>query len=222
MNSADIKSKIDSALFTTVKRMCKSEIFNIFYDIKDSNDEIIKDYVLCIRCNNVYKFNENSKSNLLRHNCYKKYKSSKEVTPAKIQPTKELKKYCTELCVQWIVGDCRPFNAVNDEGIDKLAQFFIKCGHEFGNNLDTKSLIPHSTTVSRNVENLYDEQHSSLKQELCSIKEVGFSITCDLWTDNFVHETYIGITAHYIKNGSLIHKTIGMRGMGEDRSTGKI
>ena len=73
MSSAtDIKTKIDSALFTTEKRNCKSEIFNVFYDIKDSNNEIIKEYVLCIRCNNVYKMNKNCKSNLLRHNCYKK------------------------------------------------------------------------------------------------------------------------------------------------------
>ena len=83
-------------------------------------------------------------------------------------------------------------------------------------------MIPHSTTVSRNIAILYEEQHRSLIEELCSIKNIGFSITCDMWTDNYLRSSYIGITVHYIKGGSIFHKILGMKGMGEDKSTGKF
>lgn len=220
-SASEIKLKIESGIYSTAKKNSKSEIFNIFREIKN-NGEDIKNFIFCSRCKNVYKFNVKCTSNLLRHNCFIKYKSSKENSLPKVEPNTELKKKCTDLVVQWVVGNCRPFNVVNDEGLLNLAQFCVNTGHVFGKNLDVGGLLPHSTTVSRNIGSLYNNQHKILKEELCSIKEIGFSITCDLWSDNYLKTSYIGATVHYIKSGNIESKVLGMIGMGSDRNTGRF
>lgn len=209
-----IKLKIDSGEFTLVQRQSKSAVYNVFYDIKDSNGEIMKTVLQCTRCKNLYKANARCTSNLLRHHCYKKYQAAKKEQIVKVQPTNDLKNKCMELVVQWVVGNCRPSNIVNDEGLYKFAEFLINTGHMFGHNLDVNSLIPHSSTVTRNITNLYAEHHETLKEQLLSIKDIGFSISCNLWSGNCAQTSVIGVTVHYIKAGSIAQKILGMREMG--------
>ncbi|XP_073822587.1 uncharacterized protein [Musca autumnalis] len=184
-NFENIKEKITSGEYTTVKKTGRSEVYNIFM-----------------------------------HPCYKKYKKDKESNNIKVQPDYELKKMCLQLVVQWVVGNCRPFNIVNDDGLHNLVEFILQTGHSYGKNIDFMKLLPHSTTVSRNIAILYQTQHVILKEELLSIKDNGFAITCDLWKDDFLKRTYIGATAHYIKDGSLSHKVLAMRGMDNLKNTG--
>ena len=91
----EIKAKIESGEFELIKRKSKSEVFNLFMDIKNSEGEILKTIVICDRCKNFYKCRPFCTSNLVRHNCYKKYKMDKENFKVKMEPNKDLKKVCS-------------------------------------------------------------------------------------------------------------------------------
>ncbi|XP_073847297.1 uncharacterized protein [Musca autumnalis] len=95
----------------------------------------------------------------------------------------------------------------------KPPQFILQTGHSYGK----MKLLPHSTTVSRNIAILYQTQHVILKEELVSIKDNGFAITCDLWKNEFLKRTNIGATA---QDESLSHKVLAMRGMDNLKNTG--
>lgn len=109
---------------------------------------------------------------------------------------------------------------MNDEGLFNLAQFVLNTGHTHGQNVDVRSLLPHLSTVARNVSKLYDDQRVLLKEKIAEIKKNGFAITCDLWTDNFLKTSYLGATIHFIKNKAVVHKILAMKGMHNEKNTG--
>lgn len=87
-NKEVVTEKINSGEFCTVKRKSKSDVFNIFMNIKNADGNIIEDLVICERCKNLYKCNDKCVSNLSRHQCYKKYKMEKDnKSEEKVQPT---------------------------------------------------------------------------------------------------------------------------------------
>lgn len=58
-----------------------------------------------------------------------------------------------------------------------------------------------------------------IKKEIATIKSNGYGLTSDLWTDNFLKKTYIALTMHYIKEGEIISRLLGMKCMEGERCT---
>lgn len=102
---------------------------------------------------------------------------------------------------EWVIQNCRPFSNVKDEGLTKVSRFLISVGAKYGKNLNIDTLIPHNTTVSRNIDNLYKVHFDRIKNIIASAKTTGFSLTTDLWSDNYLRKSYLGLTIHFIMDG---------------------
>lgn len=218
MNSSNVKENIKSGTYKISDKRGRSKIWECFGIIKDENDEEILNFVACKTCTNVYKYNKSALSNLNKHKCYILMKSeNKEL----VEPNQEAKKACTEVLTNWVVQDIRPYSIVNDAGLKEYSKLLLSFGIKFGSNLNVDALIPHPTTISRNVENSYIIQFNKLHSEISSIREIGYSLTCDLWTENFSKISYLALTCHFIMDGECKNKLLGVKSMKGSPNTGK-
>ena len=70
-------------------------------------------------------------------------------------------------------------------------------------------LLPHPTTVSRGVRTKAKDIRQLLGPEVReTFVEIGGSITFDLWTEDHTKTSYVGLTAHYCRNGKVIDNTV--------------
>ncbi|KAH8266532.1 hypothetical protein KR026_001455, partial [Drosophila bipectinata] len=185
----------------------------------NTNGIVATDAVVCNICKNIYKF-EKSTSNLVKHKCYIMANSRKRSHPVVDVPT-DTKKKCTNPATEWTIKNGRPFNLISDSGLKTLAQFFISVGVKLGENVNIDSLLPHTTTISRNICALYDFHFNEVKIEINGHKQYGYSITSDIWTDDFFKESYISLTMHYVKEGTLKNRLLAVKSMGGASCTGK-
>ncbi|CAF0968562.1 unnamed protein product [Adineta ricciae] len=176
-------------------------------------NDIKQEYVICNKCEDlfVYKhsYGTNSLSKHVKH-CHNMkptsintqssikqfYKSSKNepVIPNRIR--QEIKTACTEFAVL----DCRPFKTVNDLGFQNLAQKIFNAGRclPMSQEVNVKNLLPHSSTVSRHVDLLYDEKREQLVA-ICQ-KMMSYTIVVDFWKDKYTGIHYGGISLHHVSN----------------------
>ena len=139
----------------------------------------------------------------------------------KIQIGADVKKNLLDDIVKWMAKDCRPFAAISGTGFKSLAQAFIKIGAKYGENVDIDDLLPDETTVSRNLKSWADEKKTEFSSELKkAVEETSVAATTDLWTDNYVQRTFLGVTVHYVHNGKKItNRVLGIKSMDFERST---
>lgn len=190
------------------------EVFSIIVD-QDGKDV---HYVSCNICKKILK-QTSSTSNLVKHKCY--ISKLQNESGSKLELDESSKKIITKLLTKWVVRNCRPYNIVADTGLEEVLEHFALIGSKYGSNVDVKKTLPHPTTVSRNVANLYSQCFQSVREEISSIKDNGFSITSDLWTDDYMKKTYIAATIHFIKDGVLKTKLLGFKSMEGERCTSK-
>ncbi|KAH8404556.1 hypothetical protein KR215_003351, partial [Drosophila sulfurigaster] len=184
--------------------------------IKNELDQIVPGFVLRRTCSVVLKYKKGQTSNLQRHKCCKEI-NTKIVLK---QVSAETKTEATKVCADWIVEDCRPFSAVKGTGFMKMVQFFVKLGALYGENVDLEDVIPDPTTISRNVQKAAEEKKKELRGEISEIvRSGGASATIDMWTDNYVHRNFLGVTLHYTGDHTINNIVIGMKSMNFERST---
>jgi len=71
MESNDVEKKVRSGEFKiSSKRKGRSKVWNIFSEIIKEDGSTLPHFVYCRICNNIYKFNGQQTSNLVRHKCY--------------------------------------------------------------------------------------------------------------------------------------------------------
>lgn len=191
-------------------------MWEVYGKIADSEGMHIKNKVCCRTCFSVLKYDSRSTSNLVKHKCYTNIKKNIEV---KVEVNNEMKKEGLRLFSQWCIQNCRPFQIVEDNGLNQLVEFMVSVGAKYGANVDVKKLLPHSTTISRNICNLYNDAFAKVKYEISLDCNNGYGLTSDLWTDNYIRQSYICLTMHYIKNGQLISRLLGLHSMDGERST---
>lgn len=131
----------------------------------------------------------------------------------KIEVDAETKKKAVQIFTEWTIANCRPFRIVEDSGLKKVADFFISLGAKHGKNVDINSALPHPTTVSRNIHKLYQTYFQQISSEISSIKNIGFGLTSDIWTDNYIRKSYLSLTIHYINDSNLVVRLLGMKSM---------
>lgn len=195
-------------------------MWEIFAGILNENGEEVETLVTCKKCKNIFKLNKKSTTNLLKHKCYVLFTAKKTYTPP-VEVDEKTKKKGICILTEWVVENCRPFKMIGDSGLKKYASFLISVGAQYGENVMLESLIPHSTTLSRNVDKLYERYFNEVKLELNDIKPYGYGITTDMWTDNYLKMSYLAVTIHYVKKGELKSRLLGMRSMEGEKSTGK-
>lgn len=215
----DISEKVKNGIFTLTNKTGRtySKVWEIFCQIQKDDETIIKEYVVCRMCKKVYKYNSRSTSNLLKHKCYIINNVRNESQPT-APVTKKTKTEAISKATMWIVEDCRPFTTIEGSGFKKLAEHLIEIGNKCG-NINVNDVLPHSTTISRNVSKIKCNLMNSLTPDFEIMNSQGFAVTTDLWTDNFIRKTYITITSHFVKNGKLIEILLGLKPMHNEKTT---
>lgn len=88
-----------------------------------------------------------------------------------------VKQKVTEKCAEFAAKDLRSFDTVEGEGFKNLAECLIRTGVQLASkNFDINDIIPHSTTVSRQVTKMHEDSLKQFVLELKSAIEKGKQI----------------------------------------------
>lgn len=99
-------------------------------------------------------------------------------------PDQPAKDAITKLAVKFVSRDVRSFETVCGEGFKELAQGLVDVGTS--GRVDTVTLLPDPTTVSRRLTKCAEEIREKLIPELRKqLTESNAAVTLDLWTDEY-------------------------------------
>ncbi|KAL7724695.1 hypothetical protein ACLKA6_018881 [Drosophila palustris] len=65
----------------------------------------------------------------------------------------------TTIATEWIVTNCRPFKLIDDSGLREFSKFLI-------NVVDVDNILPHLTTISKNVASLHQKHFQPVKEDI--------------------------------------------------------
>lgn len=215
-----IKEKLHKGAYKLIDKRGRSKVWDFFSRVQKENGDEEVGIVACKVCFAVYKF-VGSTSNLVKHKCYA-VSLCKLNNASKVEVNQETKQEGVEVVTEWIVKNCRSFKIIDDSGLKRFASFLIKVGATFGSSVDIDKLLPHPTTISRNVSMIYESRIGPIKDKIAKFKCFGYSITSDIWTDNYLKSSYLSCTIHYIKNGVLVDRLMAMKSMKGVSCTGVI
>lgn len=212
-NLEEIRMKIRAGDFKTrnkffdgkTSKRFKSAIWTCCKEILDQNDQIIKEAIYCVKCDRVFKYNprSNGTSQILNHGCLSSNESQTKIdgltttkkTIAEADKV-QLKMSAVSLCTK----DFRPFEAINGIGLFALIKTCFFLGAKYGmlEDIQIRSLLPSSRTISRSISQLAATVKGLLFGKVADItKRIGMSFTTDVWTDNFRRISYLSLTVHF-------------------------
>ncbi|CAF4312008.1 unnamed protein product [Rotaria sp. Silwood2] len=190
-----------------------SDVWNFFSHIYVN--DVKQEYVMCNKCRNllIYKHSSGTHS-LFKHirfcqnttntaegsevqaNIKQFYEPSKN----KYYVPNRVKQEITASCTEFVILDSRPFKTIGGKGFKNLAQTIFNAGRYLPvtQEVNIENLLPSPTTVSRYIDQLYDEKHKQLVS-ICQ-KLVSYTIVVDSWKDSFTGIQYCGISLHHISN----------------------
>ncbi|CAM4887879.1 unnamed protein product [Rotaria socialis] len=198
----------DSSIKLKKPPSARSELWSNFSQVYHS--DIAQDYIVCHECHIVLKWTSETGTNVMKnHNCGNKF-TSKKSTPSRqrtissyLPPSQEdystIKERIVESCAEFCALDNKAFETVAGDGFISLAKQLMNAGALIGTGFSVNELLPHPTTVSRNVTRTYNK----LKQQLilfCGNVQ-HFTITCDFWTESLTGLHYGGISLHFVDVG---------------------
>ncbi|CAF1635871.1 unnamed protein product, partial [Didymodactylos carnosus] len=142
-----------------------------------SVNSVLQNFILCEKNKCILKHTSSSGTNALsKHKCKiePNSKSQQLITPHllsdlnksqknKVPPA--IKQRITTASLEYCVLDSRPFEQVSGVGFVSLAKTLIQTGTHHPNILritSVEKLLPHPSTLSRNLEQMYNEQKSQL------------------------------------------------------------
>lgn len=144
--------------------------------------------------------------------------TEKPNTP-KVEVDSETKTYLLQIFTEWTIESCRPFKIVEDSVFTKITEYLISIGAKFESNVYVQTLLPHPTTISRNISKVHNSHFHNIKTEILSVKCIGYGLTSDLWKDDYLRKTYLAFTIQYIKDGNLVSRLLGMKCMEGEKCT---
>ncbi|CAF1471176.1 unnamed protein product [Adineta steineri] len=116
----------------------------------------------------------------------------------KMQLTPKDQHQLKELCAKWVCCDMRPFTIVEDDGLQRLANMFIKIGSQYG-LVDAKNVIPSRHTVGRAVHEIADQIRDKIKEELIEpLRAKAVTIAPDFWQSKYSQQSYLGLNITYV------------------------
>ncbi|CAF0735295.1 unnamed protein product [Adineta steineri] len=86
-------------------------------------------------------------------------------------------------CTEYAILDYGPFRSINGIRFKNLAEKIFIVGQRLPvlHKTNIKNLLPHSRTISRHIDNLYDEKHQQLI--LICEKLIVYTFVLDFWKD---------------------------------------
>ncbi|CAF1436953.1 unnamed protein product [Adineta ricciae] len=129
--------------------------------------------------------------------------SSKNDTPKRI--SSKVKKLITDACVEFSSLDNRPFETVKGAGFLRLMEAVFAAGQRLSAlpSVQVTDLIPDSTTISRNINQVYKLRTDQLIQWCKTIDS--YCITVDFWTEGHTGIHFGGISLHHIDKNNQLH-----------------
>ncbi|XP_017470765.1 PREDICTED: uncharacterized protein LOC108362344 [Rhagoletis zephyria] len=151
----EVLNKVKSGEYSAIEATGSSDVWKNFKKIINSSTLEIVPYVLCERCQKIFKFGKGSiPSNLKKHTCYKRLSENENLTETKRRKScvfvnEEIRNEVTRSCVEFVARDLRSFDAVNGSGFKDMARCLIEVGVKLGTKKFSIDILPHSTTISR-------------------------------------------------------------------------
>lgn len=217
--NADIANNLKLGIFSTVSaktvnKKIKSKIFenDHFKWIRDENEKVLEQKIVCSVCQKVYNFDSHvGTKNHLWHmeRCLRR---NKTITAANIDESDhiQIRDNILDDVVRFVTQDLRPFSSVIGPGFLNLANKFIQVGTLNG-NVKAEIIIPHPTTVSRRLPYVAAQKRQELKEHFKAISKQGIAISTDIWTDDYQMKSFLGVNAHFVHKGSLNERTLCVR-----------
>ncbi|CAF1353535.1 unnamed protein product [Adineta steineri] len=117
--------------------------------------------------------------------------TDKKVQNRLIQSTK---RKLTDTLAECCATDSLPFNFVNGIGFKELTENLIKFGRQLGSGVLADEILPDATTISRQIDKIYNFRKEQLKSYLSTIDH--YVITVDFWSESKTKIHYGGVTIH--------------------------
>lgn len=124
------------------------------------------------------------------------------------EKTAELKRALTKSIVEFCARDIRPFEVISGKGFLGLAQLSVSIGATYG-NIDFSTILPHPTTIARNVAKVKNEIHQQIFPMVEKAMESGeCSATTDMWKEDYKKRAFITLTVHFFDENFTLQRKI--------------
>lgn len=196
----DLHEKIRSKMYThRRKKDARSEVWDVFHVIVNEKGDELDQFFYCIKCEQIKFIRSSATTQLLRHSCIST--SSANVDADSIDKL-------NKAAAKFVCMDLRPMYALEGEGLCEIFKAGIELGKKYP-KANTESLManfPSRKSVKTIIANEANDAKQNIKAIFKSaIKQGGFGCTLDLWTDNYKHNSYMGMTANvYIATDDCI------------------
>lgn len=118
------------------------------------------------------------------------------------------KKIITEKIVEFCALDVRPFEIIKGKGFVNLVQYFISVGARYG-EVDVTTILPHPTTISRNVSDVKTKKHEELFPIIQkAIKNGECAATSDGWCDDYKKNNYLTMTVSFFDQNFILQNKV--------------
>ena len=124
-----------------------------------------------------------------------------------------------KMCVEWTIKNLVPFSVVEGEGFVGVAQAFAHFGASYGHSLNIKNIIPHRTTISNNIDNIYNEKLPIIKNFISKVQFA--ALTTDMWSDQYRKLAYISLTIHFMRDNKNIEQVLAVKHFDYNRQSGE-
>ncbi|CAM4908290.1 unnamed protein product [Rotaria socialis] len=99
-----------------------------------------------------------------------------------------------------VATDNRAFELITGKGFVNFTQTVLSVGQDIvkSRSINASDLLPHPTTVSRNIDRLFISRKSQLISLCQNIKS--YAIVVDFWTESHTGVSFCGISLHYLND----------------------
>lgn len=119
-----------------------------------------------------------------------------------------LKKLITTKLVEFCARDIKPFEIVAGEGFRALMQLIWSLGAFYGNK-DVACILPHPTTISRNVKSIKKERLQQILPRIeNAIENLECSASTDMWTETHKKNHFLTMTTHYFDENVRLKRKV--------------
>ena len=122
--------------------------------------------------------------------------------------------------LDFIVQDLRPLRAIEGKGFQSLVDTCIEVGAKFG-RVSAKTILPTRNTIKRKLDDRASSIKNDVSQEVKKAMENNglIGVTTDMWSDLRMR-FFLGITVHFILNGSIFSRVLNVKGFDEQKKSG--
>lgn len=104
--------------------------------------------------------------------------------------------------------DVRPFEIITGKGFINLVQYFVSIGARYG-EVDVTTILPHPTTISRNVSDVKSKKHKELFPIIQkAIKNGECAATSEGWCDDYKKNNYLTMAVNFFDDNFVLQNKV--------------